>query len=249
MKFAIALFDPPPFPRRPPRAALQRSRAGRRHEIVRLFFYQDGVHSASANVVSGQDEFDLPAAWRELVERNGLDAVVCIAAALRRGVLNAEEAERYGRPGANLGAPWELSGLGQLHEAAQSADRLVCFEATDEPVAADHQPPVALVRPERPRGAGHTLTGGAFDLPVGMLFLDDGAFQLAPGQHPAHLQQKDLQANLQALPMFGVDDLYVSARSLRERGLAEERLALAVEVLDDQALRDLLQRYDQVITL
>ncbi|PXB87476.1 sulfurtransferase TusC, partial [Pseudomonas aeruginosa] len=31
--------------------------------------------------------------------------------------------------------------------------------------------------------------------------------------------------------------------------LAEERLALAVEVLDDQALRDLLQRYDQVITL
>ncbi|WP_034004751.1 sulfurtransferase complex subunit TusC, partial [Pseudomonas aeruginosa] len=83
------------------------------------------------------------------------------------------------------------------------------------------------------------LAGGAFDLPVGMLFLDDGAFQLAPGQHPAHLQQKDLQANLQALPMFGVDDLYVSARSLRERGLAEERLALAVEVLDDQALRDL----------
>lgn len=63
------------------------------------------------------------------------------------------------------------------------------------------------------------------------------------------MQQKDLQANLQALPMFGVDDLYVSARSLRERGLAEERLALAVEVLDDQALRDLLQRYDQVITL
>ncbi|HCD9751051.1 sulfurtransferase complex subunit TusC [Pseudomonas aeruginosa] len=93
------------------------------------------------------------------------------------------------------------------------------------------------------------LAGGAFDLPVGMLFLDDGAFQLAPSQHPAHLQQKDLQANLQALPMFGVDDLYVSARSLRERGLAEERLALAVEVLDDQALRDLLQRYDQVITL
>ena len=28
------------------------------------------------------------------------------------------------------------------------------------------------------------LAGGAFDLPVGMLFLDDGAFQLAPGQHP-----------------------------------------------------------------
>ncbi|WP_447532192.1 DsrE family protein, partial [Pseudomonas aeruginosa] len=68
----------------------------------------------------GQDEFDLPAAWRELVERTGLDAVVCIAAALRRGVLHAEEADRYGRPGAHLGAPLEQSGRGQVHEAAHS---------------------------------------------------------------------------------------------------------------------------------
>ncbi|HAQ85363.1 MAG TPA: sulfurtransferase TusD, partial [Pseudomonas sp.] len=28
---------------------------------------------------------------------------------------------------ANLAAGWELSGLGQLHEASQQADRLVCF--------------------------------------------------------------------------------------------------------------------------
>ena len=47
--------------------------------------------------------------------------------ALRRGVLNAEEARRYGREAVSVGAPWELSGLGQLHEAAQLADRLVCF--------------------------------------------------------------------------------------------------------------------------
>lgn len=97
------------------------------HEIVRLFFYQDGVHSAASNVVSPQDELDLPREWREFVTANRLDAVVCIAAALRRGVINAEEAQRYARPAANLEAPWELSGLGQLHEAAQQADRLVCF--------------------------------------------------------------------------------------------------------------------------
>ena len=30
-------------------------------------------------------------------------------------------------PSAVLAAGWELSGLGQLHEAAQQADRLVCF--------------------------------------------------------------------------------------------------------------------------
>lgn len=127
MKFAIALFAPAhaPSSRRALRFAQAALDGG--HEIVRLFFYQDGVHSASGNVVSPQDELDLPREWREFVQQHQLDAVVCIAAALRRGVLNEEEAQRYGKPAANLGAPWELSGLGQLHEAAQTADRLLCF--------------------------------------------------------------------------------------------------------------------------
>jgi tRNA 2-thiouridine synthesizing protein C len=93
------------------------------------------------------------------------------------------------------------------------------------------------------------LAGGAFDLPLGMLFLDDGVFQLASAQQPATLQQKDLGANLQALPLFGVESLYASARSLQERGLEQQALALATEVLDDAALIALIDRYDQVITL
>jgi tRNA 2-thiouridine synthesizing protein D len=127
MKFAIALFAPghAPSSRRALRFAQTALDGG--HEIVRLFFYQDGVHSASANVASPQDELDLPGEWRDFVRQHQLDAVVCIAAALRRGVLNAEEAQRHGKPAANLDAPWELSGLGQLHEAAQVADRLISF--------------------------------------------------------------------------------------------------------------------------
>ncbi|MBO3274177.1 sulfurtransferase complex subunit TusD [Pseudomonas schmalbachii] len=127
MKFAIALFAPPhsPAARRALRFAEAVLAGG--HEIVRLFFYQEGVHSASSNAVASQDELDVAAAWTRFVCDNQLDGVVCIAAALRRGVLNEEEATRYSRPAANLQAPWELSGLGQLHEATQQADRLVCF--------------------------------------------------------------------------------------------------------------------------
>lgn len=127
MKFAIALFAPGHLPssRRALRFAQAALEGG--HEIVRLFFYQEGVHSASGNVASPQDELDLPGEWRDFVQQHRLDAVVCIAAALRRGVLNEEEAQRYGKPAANLEAPWELSGLGQLHEAAQLADRLISF--------------------------------------------------------------------------------------------------------------------------
>ncbi|WP_287813615.1 sulfurtransferase complex subunit TusD [Pseudomonas sp.] len=127
MKFAIAVFSPAhaPSSRRALRFAEAALAGG--HEIVRLFFYQDGVHSASGNVVAPQDETDIAAQWRTFITEQQLDAVVCIAAALRRGVLNEEEAQRWNRPAANLPAPWELSGLGQLHEAAQLADRLVTF--------------------------------------------------------------------------------------------------------------------------
>jgi len=127
MKFAIALFAPPhaPSSRRALRFAEAVLAGG--HEINRLFFYQDGVYNASDGIVTPQDETDLAAQWRAFVERHALDAVVCIAAALRRGVLDAQEAQRYGRAAVAVTPPWELSGLGQLHEAAQQADRLVCF--------------------------------------------------------------------------------------------------------------------------
>jgi tRNA 2-thiouridine synthesizing protein D len=127
MKFAIALFSAPhaPSSRRALRFAEAVLAGG--HEIVRVFFYQDGVYSAASTPVAPQDEWDNAAAWSAFVRDHELDGVVCIAAALRRGVLNAEEAQRYERDAASLAKPWELSGLGQLHEATQLADRLVCF--------------------------------------------------------------------------------------------------------------------------
>ena len=94
------------------------------------------------------------------------------------------------------------------------------------------------------------LAGGAFDLPIGLLFLDDGVFQLANKQNAKALQQKDLSANLQALPMFGVEDLFVCGESAATRGLDPENLSLEeARVLDAQEITSLIDRYDQVITL
>jgi tRNA 2-thiouridine synthesizing protein C len=93
------------------------------------------------------------------------------------------------------------------------------------------------------------LAGGAFDLPIGLLFLDDGVFQLLAGQQAPTLQQKDLCANLQALPLFGVEALFACARSLALRGLDETGLNLPVEVIDVEQIRCLIGRYDQVMTL
>lgn len=94
-----------------------------------------------------------------------------------------------------------------------------------------------------------SLAGGAFDLPIAMLFMDDGVFQLSANQQPRDLEQKDLSANLQALPMFGVDALFACQHSLQARGLLDAPMALSAEQLAPAEIRALIDRFDQVITI
>jgi len=94
------------------------------------------------------------------------------------------------------------------------------------------------------------LAGGAFDLPIGMLFLDDGVFQLSSRQDASQLQQKDLIANLKALAMFGVEDVYACGTSLGERGILPDELNVEpLTLVYDKELGTLMDRYDQVITI
>jgi tRNA 2-thiouridine synthesizing protein D len=93
------------------RAALEKG-----HEIRRVFFYHDGVNNASSLTEPPQDDRNIVARWSKLAEEHKLDLVVCVAAALRRGI--QEE---------NLAPGFRISGLGQLVEAGIEADRLVTF--------------------------------------------------------------------------------------------------------------------------
>ncbi|MDY0249315.1 MAG: sulfurtransferase complex subunit TusC [Pseudomonas sp.] len=93
------------------------------------------------------------------------------------------------------------------------------------------------------------LAAGAFDLPLSILFMDDGVLQLLDKQQPQTLEQKDLSANLQALPLFGIEQLYVAQHCLAQRGLDHRTLAVAAEVLDDSQIQQLIRQYDYVMTL
>lgn len=93
------------------------------------------------------------------------------------------------------------------------------------------------------------LAAGAFDLPLSILFMDDGVLQLLAQQSAQTLEQKDLTANLRALPMFGIEQLYVAQSCLQQRGLANTELALAAEQLDDGQVQQLLRQYDHVVML
>ena len=86
------------------------------HDIDRVFFYHDGVNNATKLTEPPQDDRDIVTRWVKLGEDYGVDLVVCVAAALRRGIKDE-----------NLASGFRISGLGQLVESGIQADRLVVF--------------------------------------------------------------------------------------------------------------------------
>ena len=104
------------------RAALEKG-----HEIFRVFFYHDGVNNATRLTTPPQDDRNVVARWSELAEKHNLDLVVCVAAAQRRGIADADESRRNGKDADNLAPGFRISGLGQLIEGGVQSDRLVVF--------------------------------------------------------------------------------------------------------------------------
>jgi tRNA 2-thiouridine synthesizing protein D len=97
------------------------------HEIVRVFFYHDGVNNGTRLTTPPQDDRHITNRWADLAEKHGLDMVVCVAAAQRRGIVDADEAKRHGKDADNIAPGFHISGLGQLIEAGILADRLMAF--------------------------------------------------------------------------------------------------------------------------
>ena len=97
------------------------------HELYRVFFFQEGCLQGNALAVPAQDEVDRVQRWAALSGEYDVDLVLCIASAVKRGVLDAGEAGRHEKSGTSAHPAFELSGLGQLVDAHIHSDRLVTF--------------------------------------------------------------------------------------------------------------------------
>ena len=86
------------------------------HQIQRVFFYHDGVYNATRLTEPPQDDRHIVNRWSALNVEHKVDLVVCVAAALRRGIKDEVLA-----PG------FRISGLGQLVDSGIKADRFVTF--------------------------------------------------------------------------------------------------------------------------
>ena len=99
----------------------------RGHSIERVFFLDEGVAAGSQVAVFPQDEEDRLKPWIELAEQHQVELVLCISSALKRGMLDNAEAQRYDKAAATAHPAFLVSGLGQLIDAASRADRLLTF--------------------------------------------------------------------------------------------------------------------------
>ena len=131
MKFAIQVNEGP-YQHQASDSAYQFAKAAIEagHEIMRVFFYHDGVDNASRFTVPPQDDRNVVNNWAELDIKDAdgnPELVVCVAAALRRGMLDESEAGKNGIDGNNIHPAFRISGLGQLIEAGIQSDRLVVF--------------------------------------------------------------------------------------------------------------------------
>jgi len=100
-------------------------RAG--HEIVRVFFYHDGVYNGTRLSVPPQDDRNVSDRWAALAQQHEVELILCVAAAQRRGLLDDDEAKRAGKDSSNMAEGFQISGLGQLIDAGIQADRLIVF--------------------------------------------------------------------------------------------------------------------------
>ena len=88
MKFGI-LINEGPYNHQASDTAYQFCKAAieKGHEIDRVFFYHDGVNNATKLTEPPQDDRNIVQRWSKLAEEHGVDLVVCVAAALRRGIV------------------------------------------------------------------------------------------------------------------------------------------------------------------
>lgn len=96
-------------------------------KITQVFFYQDGVTNTNKLCSPASDEVNLVEKWQQLHQSHNIELVSCVAASLRRGIVDKQLAEEQHLSSDNLAEGFRLGGLGEFVEASSQADKLIQF--------------------------------------------------------------------------------------------------------------------------
>ena len=95
--------------------------------ISLLFFYGEAVQTATRLAVSVQGDTPLIEHWQQFIQAHQLPAITCITSALKRGIIDDTEAERYEKDGSSIAQGFSLGGLGQWADAVKQSDQHIIF--------------------------------------------------------------------------------------------------------------------------
>jgi len=93
------------------------------------------------------------------------------------------------------------------------------------------------------------LASAVFEQQVNYVFLDDGVWQLVRGHAPDGIHAKNSMAALQALELYGVDNVYALDESMAERHLTQAQLQIPVRLCTRNELGALINTSDVVTAL
>ncbi|MEW5056838.1 MAG: sulfurtransferase complex subunit TusC [Cycloclasticus sp.] len=92
------------------------------------------------------------------------------------------------------------------------------------------------------------LMAAAFDQRVVMLFEGDGVYALLQQQAPEAIGLKNSSSLLKALSLYDINDVFVEAESMRERGLSSEQFVIKVNVCPRAELKQQQETADQLFS-
>ena len=92
------------------------------------------------------------------------------------------------------------------------------------------------------------LLSASYDIPTELYFVGDGVYQLLANQQPQSIDSRDYISTFKALPMYDVEQIWVSEPDLTARGLHTDDLLMPVALGTTEQLATRLNAIEQVLT-
>lgn len=93
------------------------------------------------------------------------------------------------------------------------------------------------------------IAASIFDQDIGVLFMDDGVFQLLANQKGQLIDQKNIGSILPALGLYGIENVYVHQESLDARKInLDEIIFNDPQLLNNKDVGNLLNEQDQLLS-
>tara|TARA_B100000700_G_C14305064_1_gene516634 strand:- start:50 stop:418 length:369 start_codon:yes stop_codon:yes gene_type:complete len=93
------------------------------------------------------------------------------------------------------------------------------------------------------------LASSVFEQKSNYVFMDDAIYQLLRNQNADHIQTKTFGKAIEAIKLYGINNIYVYEKSLKERSVSLDELVLNPEIISQKQLQKLIRNSENVISL